>query len=52
MLVAELREAGLEREELDTVSRLAGQGAPMARELPATELVGALVAETEAALAT
>jgi nitronate monooxygenase len=50
MLVAELRQTGLERGELDTVSRLAGQGAPMARELPAAELLERLVAEAEAAL--
>jgi nitronate monooxygenase len=52
MLVAELREAGLERDELDTVSRLAGQGAPMVRQLPAAELVGELVSETERVLST
>jgi nitronate monooxygenase len=52
MLVAELREAGLERDELDLVMRLAGQGAPMARrDVPAAELVAALASETEAALA-
>jgi nitronate monooxygenase len=50
MLVAELREAGLERDELDTVSRLAGQGAPMVRELPAAELVARLASEAEAAI--
>jgi nitronate monooxygenase len=52
MLLAELRETGLERGELDVVMRLAGQGAPMVRELPAAELVERLVAEAEAAQAT
>jgi nitronate monooxygenase len=52
MLVAELREAGLEQDELDTVSRLAGQGAPMVRDLPAAELVDELVSETERVLST
>jgi nitronate monooxygenase len=49
MLVAELREAGLAHDELDVVMRLAGQGAPMVRELPASELVARLAAEAEAA---
>jgi nitronate monooxygenase len=49
MLVMELREAGLERDELDVVIRLAGQGAPMIRELPAADLVARLAAEAEAA---
>jgi nitronate monooxygenase len=49
ILVGELRMAGLERDELDTVSRLAGQGAPMVRELPAAELVERLASEAEAA---
>lgn len=49
MLVMELREAGLERDELDVVIRLAGQGAPMVRELSAAELVAQLVSEAEAA---
>ena len=52
MLLAELRAAGLERGELETVMRLAGQGAPMLiRRSPAADLVAELVAETEAALA-
>jgi nitronate monooxygenase len=51
MLLAELRAAGFERDELDVVMRLAGQGAPMIRRGPAAELVAALVRETEATLA-
>jgi nitronate monooxygenase len=50
-LMLELFRAGLERGELDAVLRLAGQGAPSIRELPAGELVAALVVETESALA-
>ena len=50
MLLAELREAGLERDELDTVMRLAGQGAPMIRPGSASALVAALVDQTDAAL--
>jgi nitronate monooxygenase len=49
MLVAELRQAGLERDELEVVMRLAGQGAPMVRELPAAELVARLASEADAA---
>ena len=47
----ELFRAGLERGELDAVLRLAGQGAPAIRRMPAGGLVEALVAETEAAIA-
>jgi nitronate monooxygenase len=50
-LMLELFRAGLERGELDAVLRLAGQGAPAIRRMPAGELVEALVAETEAAIA-
>ena len=50
MLLAELRAAGLESGELETVMRLAGQGAPLLRRGPAADLVGELAAETEAAL--
>ena len=50
MLLAELREAGLERDELEMVMRLAGQGAPLIRRSPAPALVAELVAEAESAL--
>jgi nitronate monooxygenase len=50
-LMLELFGAGLERGELDAVLRLAGQGAASIRRLPAAELVGSLVAETESAIA-
>jgi nitronate monooxygenase len=50
MLMMELRTAGLERDRLEPVMRLAGQGAPMIRRGPAADLVASLVAETEASL--
>jgi nitronate monooxygenase len=50
-LMTELFAAGLGRGDLDAVMRLAGQGSPALRELPAAELVAALVAETEDAIA-
>jgi nitronate monooxygenase len=50
-LMLELIFAGLERGNLDVALRLAGQGAPLIRELPAAELIATLVAETEAAIA-
>jgi nitronate monooxygenase len=50
-LMMELFAAGLERGVLDPVLRLAGQGAPAIRELPAAELVEAVVAETDEAIA-
>lgn len=50
MLMMELRTAGLEQDQLDAVMRLAGQGAPLIRRGSASDLVGALVAETDAAL--
>jgi nitronate monooxygenase len=50
-LMLELFGAGFERGELDPVPRLAGQGAPAIRELPAAELVEALARETEGAIA-
>jgi nitronate monooxygenase len=51
MLLAELRPLGFERDELDAVMRLAGQGAPMIRRGPAAGLVADLAAETEVAVA-
>ncbi len=51
MLLAELRAAGLERDELEIVMRLAGQGAPLIRRTSAPALVAELAAETETALA-
>ncbi len=50
MLLAELREAGLERDEPEMVMRLAGQGAPLIRRTTAPALVAELVAEAESAL--
>ena len=44
--------AALEQRRADLVLVLAGQGAPLTRDLGAAELVGALVAETEEALST
>jgi nitronate monooxygenase len=49
-LTLELLGPGLERDELDVVVRLAGQGAPLARRMGAGELVGELVREAEAVL--
>jgi nitronate monooxygenase len=46
-LMLELFRAGFERGELDVVLRLAGQGAPAIRRMPAAELVEALVGETD-----
>jgi nitronate monooxygenase len=51
LLLAELRPLGFERDELEAVMRLAGQGAPMLRRGSAADLVAGLVRETEAALA-
>jgi nitronate monooxygenase len=51
-LMLELIRAGLERGELDVVLRLAGQGARSIRRVPAADLVGALIGETESAIAT
>jgi nitronate monooxygenase len=50
-LMADLRQAGVEQEQLDVVARLAGQGVPKVRSGPAAELVSKLVEETEAAVA-
>jgi nitronate monooxygenase len=49
-LMLELFRAGLERGDLDAVLRLAGQGSPAIRRMPAGELVEALVGETESAI--
>ena len=51
MLLAELRALGFERDELDAVMQLAGQGAPMIRGGPAAALIADLVGETGTALA-
>jgi nitronate monooxygenase len=51
-LMLELIRAGLEHGELDVVLRLAGQGSQSIRRVPARDLVEALVAETESAIAT
>jgi nitronate monooxygenase len=50
-LMLELFAAGLERGDLDAVLRLGGQGSRAIRRLPAAELVDALVAETDNAIA-
>jgi nitronate monooxygenase len=50
-MVLQLMAAGVERGELDVMIRLAGQGAPMVRPLPASRLVADLVSEVEAVLA-
>ena len=47
----QLRAAGVEHGEQDVLIRLAGQGAPMIRRLPAAQLVAELVDEVEAARA-
>jgi nitronate monooxygenase len=49
-LIVELRQAALERDQLDLVIRLAGQGVGMIRRGPAAELLQRLVAETEETL--
>lgn len=49
-LMAELRAAGVEREELDVVGRLAGQGVPQIRDGSAADLLARLVEETDSAL--
>ena len=51
MLSAPLAQAAAARGSADFMALYAGQGAPLARELPATELLETLVAETEQALA-
>ena len=51
MLSAPLAQAAVARGSADFMALYAGQGAPLARELPATELLETLVAETEQALA-
>jgi nitronate monooxygenase len=50
-LVADLRRAGAELDRAELQFLLAGQGAPLARELPAAELVALLERELAAALA-
>lgn len=50
VLLAELREAGLEQGQLEVVGRLTGEGVGELREGPAGELTRALIEETEAAL--
>jgi nitronate monooxygenase len=50
-LSAPLAQAAAARGSGDFMPLYAGQGAPLARELPAAELLEALVAETEQALA-
>lgn len=50
ILLAELREAGLEQGQLEVVGRLTGEGVGELREGPAGELTRALIEETEAAL--
>jgi nitronate monooxygenase len=50
-LLADLRAAGAELDRADLLFLLAGQAAPLARTLPAGELVATLAAETERALA-
>jgi phosphoribosylaminoimidazole-succinocarboxamide synthase len=49
-LMTQLMPAAMERGELAATIRLAGQGAPMVRRMPAAELVSRLVREAEAAL--
>ena len=49
-MTMQLMRSGIERGELDVVIRLAGQGAPMVRRLPAARLVAELASETEASL--
>jgi hypothetical protein len=51
MLVGDIRAAGIERDRGDLQFLLAGQGTGLTRELPAGELVAALVRETAEALA-
>jgi nitronate monooxygenase len=50
-LTGPLREAAAARGDAEYMPLLAGQGAPLARELPAARLLEQLAAETEAALA-
>jgi nitronate monooxygenase len=50
-LMLELFTAGFERGDLEPVLRLAGQGAPKIRRIPAAQLVEGLVTETESAIA-
>ena len=50
-LSAPLAQAAAARGSADFTALYAGQGAPLARELPAAELLETLVAETEGALA-
>ena len=49
-LTRDLHAAAAARGEREAMFLLAGQGAPLTRELPAADLVAALVTETEAAL--
>jgi nitronate monooxygenase len=49
-LTRPIHRAGLEQDDPELLFALAGQGAALLRELPAAELVAALVAETEAAV--
>jgi nitronate monooxygenase len=51
LMLAELRSIGFERNELDAVMRLAGQGAPMIRRGPVSALIDDLMRETDEALA-
>lgn len=51
MLTRDIHAAAVDREDREAMFLLAGQGAPLARGLPAADLVAALVAETDAALA-
>jgi nitronate monooxygenase len=50
-LLSEIRIAATEQGRTDLMFLLAGQGAPLARDIGAADLVGALVSETEAVLA-
>jgi nitronate monooxygenase len=50
-LTRDLTRPALEHGDLDYAIRLAGQGSPMVRSLPAGELVETLARETEAAIA-
>lgn len=50
VLLGDLRAAGAELDRADLLFLLAGQAAPLARAIPAGELVATLIAETEQAL--
>ena len=50
MLLGDIRSAGVERDRSELLFLLAGQGSALTRELPAGELVAALVKETAATI--